>query len=182
MAREPALSEFTRAQLCGLVAAGCSRRAAAGMLGVHESTVRYYLNRDPEFAKQVRDAEARRLLIPLNHLRNAAATQWRAAAWFLERTCPGDYARRPGDKINGETLDKFAEWLIETVKKRVINDQERHAWAKDAEALQDRIDRVLSPWAPVPPDNDCLPYEHDAGSHDAGGKDEPPTRTTVEEF
>ncbi len=63
------------------------------------STIRNEANRDRVFAEQLAAAETAIGLSPLRALRSAANTDWRAAAWLLERTCPERFARRKPDSL-----------------------------------------------------------------------------------
>lgn len=55
-----------------------------------------------DFAVEVGKARAEAVEIALSTIRNAAISgQWQAAAWFLERTRPGRYARLERREISG---------------------------------------------------------------------------------
>src|SRR5690606_4290254 len=63
---------------------------------------------NPEFRTAALQAEADSNLEPLNHLRQATRTHWRAAAWYVERTMPERFGRRPPVK-------KFDPTVIENL-------------------------------------------------------------------
>jgi hypothetical protein len=77
--------------LCALIRTGCTRRRAANIAGVAESTVRSALQSDPDFAARMADATAAAEVECLQTIRAAAARSWRAAAWMLQRICPREY-------------------------------------------------------------------------------------------
>ena len=73
---------------------GCSRMAAASAGGIHYDTLHDWLAKNPEFLREVEKAES---LAEANYTAvvfKAAATNWQAAAWWLERRRFRDYARR----------------------------------------------------------------------------------------
>jgi hypothetical protein len=132
MPRKRVLDEMKQREVCALVAAGCGFEAAAHYVGCNSRTIRREALRDADFYERLRQAELRAGLGPLDALRKASQTHWRAAAWFLERTQPNRFGRR--------NLGKFTE--------RQFSAMVGHTWAivieevKDPEVLariQDRL-------------------------------------------
>ena len=80
--------------LCGLVGVGLSRVRAARHVGISRSTFYRLLKREPEFASRLRQSEMQGEVLPLRQIINHGKTNWRAAAWVLERTMPDLYGRR----------------------------------------------------------------------------------------
>ncbi len=72
-------------QICGLLAAGMSRRRAASFVGCDPKTITNEVRRNEKFDEDVNRAEAHAELAPLKCLYNAATKHWRAAAWLLEK-------------------------------------------------------------------------------------------------
>ncbi len=89
--RPPFFTEVVRAEICAVVAAGCSYRTAAKYVGCTVAAISALADRDPTFAHQLNKAVAQRELIPLSHIREASARSWRAAAWLLQHTVGGRY-------------------------------------------------------------------------------------------
>ncbi len=54
-----------------------------------------------EFAREVAKAKAMARKDALGCIRGAMADSWQAAAWYLERTAPGDYGTKTGVEISG---------------------------------------------------------------------------------
>ena len=84
------LDEHKRWKIIALLANGSSRRMAARYVGCAASTITRTAARDPSFAEQVAQAEARTEMDALRAIRIAAQNKrhWRAAAWLLERRNP----------------------------------------------------------------------------------------------
>jgi hypothetical protein len=69
-----------------------------------------------EFRDRLRAAEIQAQLHPLRAIRQAAATRWRAAAWWLERT-QSDFARRDPDSISTKRVRTLFQNLLDVVDK-----------------------------------------------------------------
>ena len=93
--RERILDEGKQREVCALVSAGCSLQAAASYVECATNTIRREANRNPDFGRRFREARLQAQLSPLQAMRKAAASHWRAAAWMLERGDPDHFARRP---------------------------------------------------------------------------------------
>jgi len=93
--RERVLDEVKQREVCALVSAGCSLQAAANYVQCATNTIRREAARNPDFGRRFRDARLQAQLSPLQAMRKAAASHWRAAAWMLERGDPEHFARRP---------------------------------------------------------------------------------------
>ncbi|WP_146452641.1 hypothetical protein [Bythopirellula polymerisocia] len=90
---------FRRREVCSLIGVGAGYDEAARHVGCTVATIRNEAGRDPVFAEQLAAAETAAGLSPLRALRTAANSNWRAAAWLLERTCPERFAQRKPDSL-----------------------------------------------------------------------------------
>jgi hypothetical protein len=123
-----ALDEEKRGQVLAILSVGCSQNMAAQYVGCASSTIQRTAERDPKFAKQLREAKGNAELGLVKTIRNAAKKEqyWRAAAWALERGFPEKYARRGPDVITVEQiallLAKFCVIIIEEVPERYRTD------------------------------------------------------------
>jgi hypothetical protein len=89
------LDEGRQREVCALISSGCSLLAAAQYVGCAPNTIRREANRNPEFGRRLREAQLQAQLSPLQAMRKAANSHWRAAAWMLERADPEHFDRRP---------------------------------------------------------------------------------------
>ena len=112
MPRPRALDESKIREVCALVSAGCTIDVAAHYVGCTSVTIRREAQRNPTFKQQLRSAQINSRVLPLQALRQAAHTHWRAAAWFLERVHPNEFGRRVPDSISEADLnDWLAKWF-----------------------------------------------------------------------
>ena len=93
-------------QIVAILSVGCSQNMAAQYVGCSPATIQRTAERDPKFAKQLREAKGNAELGLVKNIRNAAKKEqyWRAAAWALERGFPEKYARRGPDVITVEQI------------------------------------------------------------------------------
>jgi len=144
--------EEKRRLVIALVANGSSRRAAARYVGCAPSTITAAAVRDPDFAEQLHRAEQNAEIEILRALRAAARhpRHWRAAAWYLERSNPADFARRGPDTITweqiGNLLTQVTELLADTTSKenhdraiRLLNDLIVDVRARETPRLSDEF-------------------------------------------
>ena len=94
--------------VCALISVGAGYEAAARHVGCSTWTIRREAQRDEDFARRLRDAESAADMIPLQMLRKAAQTHWRAAAWLLERISPDRFARPQAKSLS---LDRVSTLL-----------------------------------------------------------------------
>ena len=116
----------TQERLCAMVSIGTSVRSAAILCHTPEATVRQRQLRDPAFRERLTEAKQLREIMPLKRLREAAATNWRAAAWLLQRVRPEEYAERKPYLWRTEdvisTLRQFAEMIGKVVAGQIGSD------------------------------------------------------------
>ncbi|TWT65904.1 hypothetical protein Pla123a_48150 [Posidoniimonas polymericola] len=85
MARPRVLDEGKQREVCALLTAGMTMGEAAAYVGCCEKTIGREQTRDEGFDERVRRARMAARLGPLQAVRQAAATHWRAAAWLVDR-------------------------------------------------------------------------------------------------
>jgi hypothetical protein len=106
--RRPALDEKKKGLVLGILSVGCSRRAAARLVGCSPDTIRRTALRDPAFAESIAKAESESEVLCLKNVKEAGKEKkyWRAAAWVLERRYSEDYAaRKPGTITVSQVID-----------------------------------------------------------------------------
>jgi hypothetical protein len=125
--RPRSLDDAKRREIAALLTAGYPIHAAAEYVGCSPRTIKREIRRNSEFAERVRRAETAGQLEPLSTVRNAAKSDWRAAAWYLERTNPDRFAKRnpvllkPDEVL--EQLDSIAEQMLHEVKDEPTRDR-----------------------------------------------------------
>jgi hypothetical protein len=113
-----------RAAFLELMRQGHPVAEAARILQCHRSTIYKEANRDPVFAEALlRSKHAVAARTPRQTIRAAAAENWRAAAWWLERVEPEKYARPA--PAGPRQIAAFLEKLHEAVESAVESDRER---------------------------------------------------------
>lgn len=118
--RPPFLTDVKRAEICAVVAAGCSFRTAAKYVGCRVQSISALAERDRVFAAQLDRAVATREIIPLSHIREASKHSWRAAAWLLEKTVGGRYGgdvRTLEEEVEAEKSEDVTAFIVGTQRK-----------------------------------------------------------------
>lgn len=81
--------------VCEALRAGATYRLAAHVAGINESTLYRWSHLHPEFAARMAQVSAEAAVGWLQTIDAAAAAgEWQAAAWKLERRYPAEYGRR----------------------------------------------------------------------------------------
>lgn len=80
--------------VCALVARGCTLKEAARYVGCKLSEIRHEREASASFRQQLVKARIKANLAPLRAMQRAMLKDWRAAAWYLERTHPEKFGRR----------------------------------------------------------------------------------------
>jgi hypothetical protein len=93
--RPRSLDDSKRDEIIELLSGGFDLESAARQVRCSVRTIRREMKRDPLFAKEVRRSTNFALQNPLGALQHALHTNWRVAAWLLERLFPERFARRP---------------------------------------------------------------------------------------
>ena len=66
---------------------------ACARAGISQDTFARWRKRSADFAEEVKKAEAEAIARNVTLIQKAAGTSWQAAAWWLERRHPQDFAR-----------------------------------------------------------------------------------------
>jgi hypothetical protein len=119
------LDEGKRLEICSLVAAGCDLKTAAQYVGCSVRTIRREASRNPGFLAHLRRSANAPEVYALNMLKSAAAKNWRAAAWLLERTKPERFARQPNDGVKTEELLEFVGRFVTIILNEVEDEEMR---------------------------------------------------------
>ncbi len=136
--RPHALDEFKRREICALVAAGSGMADAARYVGCSARTIRREALRNENFHEALRNAELSAQLEPLRSLRKAAASNWRAAAWLLERTNPDRFAKHDAKTVRVDELDGIICRFVEMISEEIEDPQARgRAYRRMLAATQD---------------------------------------------
>lgn len=97
------LTADTQQEFLAALRTGCTRKDAARYVGVHPDTVYTWLKRGAEpdaedtyreFHRLVYRAERTVKIRALGFIQQAQETDWKAAAWWLERKHPDEFGRR----------------------------------------------------------------------------------------
>ncbi len=136
MARR-ALDDVKKKEIVAILAVGCSQAMAAKYVGCSSATIRREAERDPKFARQIRQAKGNMELGLIRNIRDAAKKEqyWRAAAWALERCFPERYARRSPDVITAEQFREIFMLFAERIVAMIPDEKRRQDIVKDAERL-----------------------------------------------
>jgi hypothetical protein len=149
MPRPRILNDVRRHELCRLLAAGREIGEAARAVGCSLRTVRRESASDEGFGRQLSEARLAGRLDPVDHLRQAALTDWRAAAWLLERLDPQQFARRSRSTCTPKDLQTLVDRVIETALQDIDDHATRTRVYRSATAVAQRGFSQLFP-APQP--------------------------------
>ena len=149
--RRRVLDDTKRREICALLSAGVSLQKTAEYVGCSRSTIQREMRRNSEFRERVQRSKATPQLGPLQAMRQAAQSNWRAAAWMLERADPEQFGRRHANTLGRRELRVLARDLMaifndavdhpllrQQVAERVqatINYAMRHAWIRLGQAV-----------------------------------------------
>lgn len=142
--RERVLDATKQREICALVSVGTSMRKAAQYVGCCRKTIEREAKRNPEFAERLQRSRVSTQLGPLQSMRQAVQSDWRAAAWMLERTDPDRFGRRTQSSVGAKELRALARDLMAIFRDEInhpelrdrilgrvqatINYALRHAW------------------------------------------------------
>jgi hypothetical protein len=109
----PRLNDEQKGQICSILAYGCDRETAAGIVECAVVDIGSEITNDPGFAIKVRRAEATAELRHMQNILNATkdGKYWRASVWWLERRSPERFGRRSAETITPKQLEQaVAAW------------------------------------------------------------------------
>ncbi|TWT35896.1 hypothetical protein KOR34_07930 [Posidoniimonas corsicana] len=134
MSRPRVLDETKRREVCALLTAGMTLGSAAEYVGCSVKTIRRERDGDEDFDLEVRRAKMAARLGPLQAVRRAAETHWRAAAWLVERQERRDERRR-ADRRRRVELERVVGAVKEVMRREVPSLPQQ--WA-----IEDQIERI----------------------------------------
>jgi hypothetical protein len=110
------------------------------------ATIKPECSRNSAFADQLRQSENYSQINPLRSMQHAAASDWRAAAWLLERAFPDRFARpepgafgaRQARRLMDEVLSVISSELLDPVKATQIEKRVRGAFEYHIRVATDR--------------------------------------------
>lgn len=109
MARPTKYTKARAATICGAIKAGNTRKVAAALAGVGESTVFDWLARFQSFRSAMQKAEAEAESHHVDRIVQAANDgTWQASAWWLERRRRDDWGRRVTLDLSEEIREMVA--------------------------------------------------------------------------
>ena len=125
--RKTKLNADVQKRICDALQKGNTRRVACLVGGIAEQTLSNWLNKgenprlkkdgspykedEPfiEFLGSIKKAEATAEQEALVHIKNAMPDSWQAAAWYLERKRPQDWAKQDRNAAREEGNEKLDE-------------------------------------------------------------------------
>ncbi len=124
--RKPKLTFAVQERIIGLVRAGNYLETAAGVCGIHRTTLFRWLEKGEkqtrgkyhEFCLAVRQAQSECVARNQMMISKAAQTDWKAAAWYLERAAPQRYGKqyKAGSRETAEQMLAHLEATLERSK------------------------------------------------------------------
>lgn len=136
------LTELTadqKDQICKILTVGADRDTAAGVVKCLVVDIGRSIAADPQFARDVRHAEATAELSHMQHVLKATndGKYWRASVWWLERRSPERFGRRSAGAI---TPQQFQEAIV------LWNDvlQQKFSADDDQDRVTECIDKLYA--------------------------------------
>ena len=110
-AKSPAVVKAQQAGLIKAVAAGNTYQTSCRVMKVSHTTFQHWREMDPTFQAAVEEAEAVAIMRCVAEIQEAAKKHWQAAAWFLERKYPQDWALRQVIAVEGNLIAEMEKRL-----------------------------------------------------------------------
>jgi hypothetical protein len=133
-------------QICDLVSAGHPVAAVARLVGCNAKTIRRHAERDEHFGQLLRAAEFKARQDPVIVMQRAAGSNWRAAAWLLERSDPRQYGKQSPNTCRPEEVATSFAGLIETTLSKIDDEQARGILYKImSQAVDQELKRLFLP-------------------------------------
>lgn len=111
--RKPLDYEKYLPQLETVLTGGATIKDACAYVGISHETYFQWVKAYPDFSDRLEKARATAKVACVTQIRQAAKSEWQAAAWFLERSDPTNWGRK--DMIISLGLDPT---LLRTLKQR----------------------------------------------------------------
>jgi len=160
MPREQIFTPELQSEYCAMIRVGCSRRRAARLLGINESTIRMAMTRDEAFLNRVHRSESHREAIALDHVRNAAEKHWRAGAWLLERINPAEFGKRRHIEVTRDDVAIMFKEFAGAVMNVLKNPDDRRAVVEKLEKISIAV-KLHEDWADGALPDDLGPQRRD---------------------
>lgn len=104
-------------ELIKLLSGGATVKDSCAYIGISEETLSNWGKRDLDFLASVNKARSMGKIECAALIRQAARSNWQAAAWFLERSDPERWGRRDKLTILGEVPVDLINRLIKAMEK-----------------------------------------------------------------
>ena len=118
MGRRTKLTPELQQRLVQALRVGCTHRTACQCAGITYSTFYDWLRRGEagntrytQFSHAIKRAEVEAMMRALAQINTAMATDWRAAAWLLERSYPHEYGRRVVEQQHSGNVQHGHAWI-----------------------------------------------------------------------
>lgn len=142
--RPRVLDETKRREICALMTAGYDLSGAAQYVGCSSWTIRREIERNEDFAESLRRASLAAELEPLKFIRHSARSNWRAAAWYLERYNPQRYAKRNPVLVDPHDIAELMEVIRQVVFNQVRSKATRNRILRRLMAISGEFDKEMS--------------------------------------
>ncbi len=129
-------------EICALISAGYHLTGAGQYVGCSARTIRREMKRNQDFAERIRKSTLLAELDPLNAIRQSARTNWRAAAWYLERVHPQRYARRNPALVKPAEIQEFLDGVAEIIIREVRSLRAQQRILKRLSAMSTEVEEV----------------------------------------
>jgi transposase len=121
---------------------------AAAYAGIHKSTLYNWLKRGArqktgpfrDFSDAVRKAQADAEVRDVARIAQAAAVNWQACAWRLERKFPAKWGRRQAKGYSAEQFTAFVMRVVDLVRKHLLREK-RLVFQQELDALLKQMER-----------------------------------------
>lgn len=100
------------------------------------------MKRNHDFAERIRRSVLVAELDPLNAIRQSARTNWRAAAWYLERVHPQRYARRNPALVKPAEIQEFLDGVSEIIIREVRSPRAQQRIFKHLTAMSTEVEEL----------------------------------------
>jgi hypothetical protein len=121
------LTDEQKSQIVGILSVGCDRQTAVDFVGCSLRDLHRAMERDSEFASNIRRNEAGAELSHMRNVQTAAkdAKNWRASVWWLERRSPERYGPRGAGAVTARQLKAFIGMVVDILAVEVRDPADR---------------------------------------------------------